>query len=59
MTSIQAELPAVIQMPSGQSWFDLVQLEGDGGKRETTRINGKETTVRPPLRIPQFERHLH
>lgn len=59
VAGIQAELPAVIQMPGGQSWFDLVQLEGDGSKRETTSISGKSTTVRPPLRIPQFERHLH
>lgn len=59
VTSIQAELPAVIQMPSGQSWFDLVQLEGEGGKRETTGVSSKAATVRPPLRIPQFERHLH
>ncbi len=59
VAGIQAELPAVIQMPSGQSWFDLVQLEGESGKRETTNISGKTITVRPPLRIPQFERHLH
>ena len=35
------------------------QEKGEGGKRETTGVSSKAATVRPPLRIPQFERHLH
>lgn len=60
VSSIQADLPDVIQMPAGQSWFDLVTLDSAGNLRFLT--SGKEANSQatlPPLQIAEFERHLH
>lgn len=59
VSSIQADLPDVIQMPAGQSWFDLVTLDSEDNKRGISSTSKQPASVRPPLRIPVFERHLH